>query len=180
MPRHLRASGRNKLPTGNQHSAINITAAAIGASLAAYYGHTEAGIYGAVGLIGSDLFLSPDLDGYASNAKRRWRKVGLHWIWFWYESFAHRSPLTHWPVLADMIRTAYLVLVVAILLFIGHTLYSGAPVAARFVYGVGVQAYGFVLAYPMPFLCAFLGQCAATGLHGAADWITGEGEKRED
>lgn len=166
------------MPSGNSHTLINLSAAVIGLSVAAYYGYLEPGIYGAAGLVVSDLFLSPDLDNYYSNAKRRWWI--LKWIWKPYEGFAHRSPFTHWPILADMIRMAYLATVAAGLLFVYHTIKAGAPEAAKCVLDAGLYAYNLIAGNQTIAFSLFGGQCAATFLHGFADWITKEGEKRED
>lgn len=140
--------------------------------MAAYYGYLEPGLYGAAGLVVSDFLLSPDLDGVRSNAKRRWRYIGLHWLFRWYERLPHRSPLSHWPVLANLVMLGYFMLLAAA----GMTVVNFAKNCAT----VFLFVYDFVTAYPLQCGSAFLGYCAMTGFHGFADWITKEGEKRED
>jgi len=173
MSRHFPASGRNsELPSGKNHSRINRIAAILGAIIAAYFGYLIPGLYGATGLIISDYLLSPDLDGYRSNAKRRWRKVGLHWIFVIFERFPHRSWFTHGPVLANVVMIAYLLCVAAAVI----TLYD---FYLNLVW-LGRLLFDFVMKYPHQTGAAFIGYCAMIALHTGADWITGEGEKRED
>ncbi|MEO0869003.1 MAG: DUF2227 family putative metal-binding protein [Cyanobacteria bacterium J06642_11] len=75
-----------------------------GYALAGYYAFAAAG--GA--LVG--LWLSPDLDCVHSQAKRRWRSLGLGWLWYPYRQIVprHRHPLSHLPILGTAGRLVYL------------------------------------------------------------------------
>lgn len=131
-------------------------------------------------IIVSDLLASPDLDGVASNAKRRWRRVGLHVLWKPYESLAHRSIWSHGPIIADIIRLAYLGTIVIVAYFIFCVLTGGFQRAVVNVFGLVQMSQAWLIGNWEYAGTAFLGLATSTGLHSLADWVTGEADKVQD
>lgn len=76
-------------------------------ALAMLFGWGAAGAY-------AGLWVNPDLD-LKGNARARWRKLGLGWLWIPYDRLIrHRSPLSHGPIIGTAGRLAYLALAGAI------------------------------------------------------------------
>jgi len=176
------------MPSGNTHTSIATLAA-----VAVFAGGAAAGLYldlgkwtpsvielgaASVGVIIGDLFLSPDLDGAASNAKRRWGP--LRFIWRLYEKLPHRSPLSHWPILGDAGRLVYLSAVLAPIPVGTGLARDGLQGAMLDTFWAVDRASAMILAYPRESGAAFAGLCLATFLHGVADWVVSEGKKMVD
>lgn len=176
------------MPSGNTHTRIAVMAAA-----AVIISGTAAPLYldlgkwtpslmelstAAAGVMTGDLFLSPDLDGAASNCKRRWGP--LRFIWRLYEKLPHRSPLSHWPIIGDAGRLLYLGLVLTPVSLGAGLAHDGAQGAILDSFWVINQAQAFILTYPRETGAWFAGLCLATALHGLADMIVSEGKKMVD
>lgn len=131
-----------------------------------------------VGIVVGDGFLSPDLDGEYSNSRRRW--LFLKWIWIPYSKFKHRSPLTHVPVIADIIRLAYLAIIVLIVTFAGDSIHGGVMHAGLTCFWLLDLGKWLLLTYPVESGCVFSGLVISTALHGSADAIVSEGKKMID
>ena len=166
------------MPSGNTHTTLAISVAALSFGVATYLGYSQQGIAVATGIIVGDLWLSPDLDGAASNAKRRWGI--LKCIWRIYERFPHRHPCTHWPILADIIRLGYLALVALPFCAGVGMLHDGVQGAVIDTFWAIDQVRGAVMRNQEISLCVFAGLCAATALHGIADAAVSEGKKMVD
>ncbi len=168
------------MPSGNTHTIIAIIGAGVAAGTVLMIFNPPIEQAGAVaaGIIIGDLFLSPDLDGEFSNAKRRWYL--LKHIWFAYEKFPHRSPFTHWPVISDIIRIAYLAAVVLIPISIVGGLRDGVQGAILDSFWAMTSAQSLVMENSLISLPLFTGLCLATLLHGTADAIVSEGKKMID
>lgn len=130
-------------------------------------------------VIGEFLF-SNDLDGSQSSSKRRWRKVGLHFLFRPYEAFRHRSPFTHGPIIADLIRLLYLGSILITLFFLGSMLYLGAPGAWIYTGKVMYGLYLLALDYRRECIDVFAGLSLATAIHTTADVIVSESKKMVD
>lgn len=169
------------MPSGNTHSLIAGGASILAGGALLYFQEPMDAVILIVSIMVGDLWLSPDLDGAASNAKRRWWI--LKWIWRFYERLPHRSPLSHWPILADILRLAYLIamanlawLTICVIRF-GAEGFPRAMVDAfaRFQWEIN-----FAISHQDQCLIAFGGFCLATALHGAADAIVSESGKMVD
>lgn len=137
------------MPLGETHDKIGLTVAAVATGAALYYGYPieAAAVLGASIAFGTLMF-SPDLDS-ESTPKKRWRKIGLGWLWEPYDYFiAHRSPLSHYPVLGTVGRLLYFSLGVSLLLFVGGFVFDLAtavlPVLLVRVYVSAMQGLSVV------------------------------------
>ena len=92
------------MSSGNQHdrAAIALGCTFIGTAIALPSPFLLMGLGSFLHLI-----LSPDLDAYRSNAKRRWGALGFIWIPY-SKTFKHRSPWTHVPIVGTTGRFIYL------------------------------------------------------------------------
>lgn len=166
------------MPSGNTHTKANL-ALACAATAAIYYilpKYTSIsprlGVHFVVGgaILASDWFLSPDLDGERSNAKRHWWI--MRWIWGWYERFPHRHPLTHWPMISDALRLGYLCVMAAAIWAIYDFLLRLQQII--------LLVYGWCMAHPYYAVAIFAGCSAATACHAILDFAVSEGKKMVD
>lgn len=95
------------MSSGNQHdrAAIALGCTFIGTAIALPSPFLLMGLGSFLHLI-----LSPDLDAYRSNAKRRWGALGFIWIPY-SKTFKHRSPWTHAPIVGTTGRLIYLIII---------------------------------------------------------------------
>ena len=161
------------MASGDNHTKIAIAGAVVTVGAAYYFRQTEIGAYAAAGVIIGDLFLSPDLDGAFSNAKRRWGP--LRGLWQFYEAYDHRSIWTHAPVLSDAIRNLYIAFMLGLTAAVLISLVRLDAFAGPLV------VFGWINRATTlnPHLCLafFVGQCINTTLHTTADIITSETKK---
>ena len=170
----------NHLPSGNTHLQICLTGAAIIGGGLYYAGYPVDALTVAGAMIFGETMLSNDLDGYASNAKRRWRRVGLSWIWATWERWPHRHPCTHFPILADALRVLYLASIALAGYFAVRLLLAGFQRAVLDSFAMVSYAGNLVIANQRMVSAAFVGLSIATAIHSTADWITGEADKVVD
>ncbi|MEO1399640.1 MAG: DUF2227 family putative metal-binding protein [Cyanobacteria bacterium J06635_1] len=94
------------MTTGLNHDRITIAlSAGLTGSALAVGPYALAAAGGAL----AGLWLSPDLDLPKCRARRRWRNIGLGWLWWPYDKLLpHRSPWSHWPIVGTAGRLLYL------------------------------------------------------------------------
>ena len=160
------------MPSGKTHSKLNLAVAVAGGIAFGYATSPVGGGILAASAIASDLFLSPDLDQEVSDAMRRWGS--LRPIWWWYKKLAHRSPLSHWPGLADAIRLAYLGLILSGLWLVIGSFAEGFTAALLDLFRAGKWGSEIIISRPDIGLPIFAGLSLATAQHCLADLITSE------
>lgn len=104
------------MASGKTHEKLNILFLVIGIIIALFvlslHLYFES-IFIVLGYFFGTYFFGPDLD-LRSRPYRRWRK--LRFIWMPYQTFKHRSVWTHGYIISDLIRYAYLMTFLYVLL----------------------------------------------------------------
>ncbi|WP_176397753.1 metal-binding protein [Bacillus cereus] len=104
------------MASGKTHEKLNILLLFFGISVSVFVLSLQLyfeSIFIILGYFFGTYFFGPDLD-LRSRPYRRWKK--LRFIWKPYQTFKHRSVWTHGYVISDLIRYAYLITILYILL----------------------------------------------------------------
>lgn len=104
------------MSSGDRHDQLTLQCAvpvAIGTALAlgsiGQYSHSACTVIVGSYLFGG-LYLSPDLDIEYTNPNciKRWRAIGLAWVWLPYRHLFRHRGISHWAIIGTAIRLAWL------------------------------------------------------------------------
>ncbi|MDG4657194.1 metal-binding protein [Ectobacillus antri] len=145
------------MPSGKTHTSLNLFALPFLLFLLISYGFTSWGflLWFCGGFIAGTYFLSPDLDT-RSTPYRAWGPLRV--LWYPYQVIMpHRSPLTHMPIIGDVLRVLYFVCVSIPIVHVLDT----------YVYDVNVKE--ILMRYKSELVIIFFGIVTASTLHIMVD-----------